>query len=243
MKRILKLALLAVAGVALIVPTTTTTADAASRVKVLSTSKVAKKAYHSQAGNVYTNRGLKHRKYQMKKYKYTTWYTYKRSVLKVNGKKRAYVYIKSGKKAGWIASASLKKGKAPKSPAAKRAARLFTTYRKYNQIARTAGDSQIRSRLNVTDLSYYQMGNAISFSYEVMYPDSMSVSEVNKDRQALLGFYNLFKGRFKGNTRRNLDIMAKDLKNLKLTSAKRENAVNQMGNLANTLGDLVEDLN
>lgn len=113
MKKFVKVSLLGLVGVAMVVPTMTTPADAAGKVKVLSTKKVAKQAYHGTKGNLYSSAKLTHRKYQLKKYQYTTWYSYKKSVIKQNGKKRTYYYVKAGKKAGWIYSKSLQAGKAP----------------------------------------------------------------------------------------------------------------------------------
>ncbi|RRK10308.1 hypothetical protein D1831_08295 [Lactiplantibacillus garii] len=236
MKRIVKVLVTAVAGLALIASATTTTAQAASKVKVLSTTKIAKRAVHATSGNVYSSAKLTHRKYQMKHYKNTTWYTYKQSVIKKKGKTRTYVYIKSGKKKGWIYNKSLKNGKA-----VNKKARLLTTYVKYNKIARTAGKA-IRYNLNVSEASYYGMGNNIYFQYNFPVPDEDKVSEYKADRKALLKFYDLFKNRFKGNTRKNLDRMATDLRKQTIKKATMDQTAAQMENLASTLGDLVENL-
>lgn len=84
----------------LIVPSLTTTADATSKkVKVISTTHVAKKAYHGKKGYIYSSAKLTHKKYNMKKYKHTTWYRFKKANIKKTGKKRASLtYINAGKK-------------------------------------------------------------------------------------------------------------------------------------------------
>lgn len=225
------------ASLALVVAGSTTNADAAGKVKVLSTKTVAKRAYHGKSGNIYSSAKLTHRKYQLKKYKYTTWYAYQQSIIKQSGKKRTYVYIKSGKKAGWIYKKSLKAGKAPVN----KQARLLTTYTKFNQIARKA-DSEIRTELAVDSVDYGIMGGSIRGAFQGLSGYGKTVNDINRDRTALLGFYNLFKNRFKGNTRYNLDIMANDIKKRTLTKNNLDDAVQQMYSMTEVLEDAIDTL-
>ncbi|WP_318766904.1 hypothetical protein [Lactiplantibacillus carotarum] len=234
MKKVFKLGLLVMASLALVVAGSTTNADAAGKVKVLSTKTVAKRAYHGKSGNIYSSAKLTHRKYQLKKYKYTTWYAYKQSVIKQSGKKRTYVYIKSGKKAGWIYKKSLKAGKAPVN----KQARLLTTYTKFNQIARKA-DKNIRTDLAVNTLDYETMGESILTAYQSIDTYNMSVNNLNRDRTALLEFNNLFKNRFNINTQHNLAVMANDLKKRTITNDNLENTLQQMDSMASVLDSAI----
>ena len=60
---------------------------------------MAKKAYHGKKGYIYSSAKLTHKKYNMKKYKHTTWYRFKKANIKKTGKKRASLtYINAGKK-------------------------------------------------------------------------------------------------------------------------------------------------
>lgn len=237
MKKVMTVLVTAVAGLAMVGTTGPMRAQASGKVRVLSTTKVAKRAVHATAGNVYGSAKLTHRKYQMKHYKQTTWYTYKQSVIKQHGKTRTYVYIKSGKKAGWIYNKSLKNGKA-----LNKKARLLTTYVKYNKIARTANKA-IRYDLNVTSANYWDMGNNMYWAFDSSSHAYDKLSMYSANRSALLKFYNLFKGRFKGNTRSNLDQMASDLRQQPISKATADQVQAEMEDLSSTLSDLVKNLN
>lgn len=113
MKKQISRGLIGLVTLSLVGLTTMPSANAASRVRVLSTKKVTKRAYHATNGQMYRDLKLHHKNHLMKNYKYTTWYTYKHATLKIGKKHQSYVYVKAGKLAGWVASKSLKKGKAP----------------------------------------------------------------------------------------------------------------------------------
>jgi len=127
MKKLFKASLIAALSFVLVAPSLTTPASAKSKVKIISTSKVAHKTYHGKKGNIYSSAKLTHRKYKMSKYRYTTWTATKKAVIKNHGKKATLAYIKSGNKAGWIYKSNLRAGKAPFN----KQKRLNNTYMAY----------------------------------------------------------------------------------------------------------------
>jgi len=114
MKKVyLALSVLAVATVGL--SATTTPAAAKTGVKILSTKKVKKAAYHATKGTIYKTNKLTKVAHHAKNYRYTTLYVTKQStVRKANHKQAVYSYVSTKKARGWIWRGYLKKGVAPK---------------------------------------------------------------------------------------------------------------------------------
>lgn len=212
MKKAIRIVTLIFLGVALITSSLSLMANAASRNRVLSTTKVAKKAYHSKSGNVYSTNKLTHRKYQMKNYKYTTWYSYKKSVIKIKGKKRSYIYIKAGKKAGWIYSKSLVSGKAKP----KKVSRLTADYLAFQKARKLASPT---TRIFLGDClfrEYYSMGNVLLSAYG----DVRSLNDARADKKSVMRMYLIFRKYFSTSTQLQLD---KAYKLLKATNSDRAN--------------------
>jgi len=85
--------------------------------RVISSKKLAKHAVHAAKGHIYSSTRLTKTTHYAKNYKHTTFYRTKQAkVVKANGKKSIYQYIKTsnGKVRGWIWHGYLKNGKAPK---------------------------------------------------------------------------------------------------------------------------------
>ncbi|WP_338208121.1 hypothetical protein [Lactiplantibacillus paraxiangfangensis] len=231
MKRFLKAGLMLVLGLALVAPSLTTTADASSKkVKVISTTQVAKKAYHGKKGYIYSSAKLTKKKYNMKKYKYTTWYRSKKAKIKKSGKKSSLTYITAGKKKGWIYSKYLIAGKAPINKKKIMKNDLIA----YNR-AMMSASSDFQNSAVVSDGDYDSMGHGLA--------DYLYFSEdAAKDKVAVLKVYKIFKGRFSKSQNKNLAAMAEDLSDFHITKANRELGASKLETFGNTLGRLIYDL-
>lgn len=231
MKRFLKAGLMLVLGLALVAPSLTTTADASSKkVKVISTTKVAKKAYHGKKGYIYSSAKLTKKKYNMKKYKYTTWYRSKKAKIKKSGKKSSLTYITAGKKKGWIYSKYLTAGKAPINK--KKIMKNDLTA--YNRAIMSAS-SELQGHAVNSNGDYETMGYGLTGYW---YHEENAA----KDKVAVLKVYKIFKGRFSKSQNKNLAAMAKDLSNFHITKANQELGASKLETFGNTLGSLIYDL-
>ena len=233
MKKIVKASALAALSLALVVPAETTSASAKSRVKVISTTNVAKRAYHGKKGNIYTSAKLSKRHYVMKHYKYTTWYMTKKAVIKNKGKKGTLAYIKAGNKSGWIYKKYLTAGKAPVN----KAKILENDSISFNR-AMLSASSQLQDEATGSYDGYKDMGSRLTYGY--VYGNE--VDEIKMDRTALLKVYKLFKGRFNKSQNADLAAMASQIKNLQVTEDNWQLARTKMATFGATLGNLIESL-
>lgn len=239
MKKLFKASLIAALSFVLVAPSLTTPANAKSKVKVISTSKVAHKTYHGKKGNIYSSAKLTHRKYKMSKYRYTTWTATKKAVIKNHGKKATLAYIKSGKKAGWIYKKYLTAGKAPFN----KQKRLNNTYTAYMKaLMQASADHQITPNGS----TYYDISRSISssFGYGAYDYDNISdaVRNATKDKNALVKVYAVFKNRFSGSQRSNLDAMNKQMDSMQVVAGNVDQVAANMATFAATLENAVADL-
>ncbi|MFC6290579.1 hypothetical protein [Levilactobacillus angrenensis] len=239
MKKLFKASLIAALSFVLVAPSLTTPASAKSKVKVISTSKVAHKTYHGKHGNIYSSAKLTHRKYKMSKYRYTTWTATKKAVIKNHGKKATLAYIKSGKKAGWIYKKYLTAGKAPFN----KQKRLYNTYSAYMKalMQASAGSQRTPNR----DDGYEGMADSISDNFGNVYydySDSDVQKDATKDKNALVKIYGVFKNRFSGSRRSDMDAMAKELDNMQVTMDNLDQFSSNEETFAQTLSTAVRDL-
>jgi len=235
MRKFVKAGLMLVLGLTLVAPGMTTPANAASKVKVVSTSKIAKKAYHGKKGYIYSSAKLTKKKHNMKNYKYTTWYGTKKATIKRAGKKRASLtYIKTGKKKGWIYSKYLTAGKAPINKNKK----LKDDIASFNRAA-MLGDSGFQYFVNFSAKNYEELGN--SLGYDGLGQYNGSTEELTMTRKALLGIYDIFKGRFSKIQNANLKAMANDLENFSISS-DNDLASEKLRSFAETLENLIQSL-
>ncbi|WP_125581438.1 hypothetical protein [Levilactobacillus cerevisiae] len=237
MNKMMKTGLLAALSLVLVVPSLTTPASAKSKVKVISTNNVASKVYHGSAGNIYSSAKLTHRKYKMSKYRYTTWTATKKAVIKKNGKKATLAYIKSGSKAGWIYKSNLRAGKAPFN----KQKRLNDTYTAYlKAVMQASSDSQD----SPSTPSYEDLADSINSNWERnSFKDRAGdVKAAIKDKDALMSVYGVFKNRFSGSQRANLDAMAKKLDSLEPMTDNLDEVSSSMGTFAQALSTAVSRL-
>jgi len=236
MNKLMKTGLLAALSIVLVAPSLTTPASAKSKVKVLSTSKVAPKTYHGSMGNIYSSAKLTHRKYKMSKYRYTTWTATKKAVIKNHGKKGTLAYIKSGSKSGWIYKKYLRSGKAPFN----KQKRLNDTYTAYlKALMPVNGDDKEAP----SERSYDALAGSIADSWgNNGYYGEDAVKVAAKDKDALINAYAVFKNRFSGSQRKNLDAMAKQLDNLEPITDNLDEVASTMGTFAQALSTAVGDL-
>lgn len=238
MKKLFKASIITALSFVLVAPSLTTPASAKSKVKVISTSKVAHKTYHGKRGNIYSSAKLTHRKYKMSKYRYTTWTATKKAVIKNHGKKATLAYIKSGKKAGWIYKKYLTAGKAPFN----KQKRLYNTYSAYMKALMQASAGQQDDKPNRDD-GYGSMAESISYNYgEAQYYGSDAQKDATKDKNALVKIYGVFKNRFSGSQRSDMDAMAKELDNMQVTADNLDQVDSNMKTFAQTLSTAVSDL-
>ncbi|CAJ1225259.1 hypothetical protein [Lactiplantibacillus xiangfangensis] len=232
MKRFLKAGLMLVLGLALVAPSLTTTADASSKkVKVISTTKVAKKAYHGKKGYIYSSAKLTKKKYNMKKYKYTTWYRSKKAKIKKSGKKSSLTYIKAGKKKGWIYSKYLTAGKAPIN----KKKILKNDLTAYNRAMMSASPELQSNLQELSPNDYYAMGLLLNDYY-------YEKEDAAQDKGAILKTYKIFKGRFSKSQNKNLAAMAKDVSGFHFTKSNQEMSARKLATFGTALGKLIEDL-
>ncbi|MFC6275262.1 hypothetical protein ACFQET_07010 [Levilactobacillus tangyuanensis] len=239
MNKTIKGAALVAMSFALVLPGMVTPASAkSSKVKVVSTKGVAKKAYHGSKGNLYSSAKLTHRKYQMKKYKYTTWTASKQATIKRNGKKATLTYIKSGKKAGWIYKKYLTAGKAPYN----KPARLKKTYLAYNSIIEK-GTSIIQNYGFANDRSYDAISNGLRWGFDVSFHGD-GAKAANIDKEVLVKAYKLFRGRMNKSERSSFDSMAKDITNYHVTDDidSLDGIEAKLETFSSSLSDFVADL-
>ncbi|MFD1456148.1 hypothetical protein ACFQ44_10770 [Levilactobacillus lanxiensis] len=236
MNKLMKTGLLAALSIVLVAPSLTTPASAKSKVKVLSTSKVAHKTYHGSMGNIYSSAKLTHRKYKMSKYRYTTWTATKKAVIKNHGKKGTLAYIKSGSKSGWIYKKYLRSGKAPFN----KQKRLNDTYTAYLKALMPVNRTD---KYTPTERSYDALASSIENSWgDNGYNGEDEVKVAAKDKDALINAYAVFKNRFSGSQRKNLDAMAKQLDNLEPITDNLDEVGSTMGTFAQALSTAVGDL-
>lgn len=237
MKKLFKASLIAALSFVLVAPSLTTPASAKSKVKVISTSKVAHKTYHGKKGNIYSSAKLTHRKYKMSKYRYTTWTATKKAVIKNHGKKATLAYIKSGKKAGWIYKKYLTAGKAPFNKQ-KRLNNTYTAYMKALMPVNGGDKAEPYTR------SYGDMATSIEDTWaDGYYGENGNAKVVAKDRDALINVYNVFKNRFSGSQRASLDAMANSLDKLEPVTDNTDETASSMETFAEALSTAVNDLN
>jgi len=237
MNKLMKTGLLAALSIVLVAPSLTTPASAKSKVKVLSTSKVAHKTYHGSMGNIYSSAKLTHRKYKMSKYRYTTWTATKKAVIKNHGKKGTLAYIKSGSKSGWIYKKYLRSGKAPFN----KQKRLNDTYTAYlAALMHASSDSQAKPYSR----SYEDLAGSIKDNWESNSFKSRAddVKAATKDKDSLMDVYGVFKSRFSGSQRKNLDAMAKQLDNLEPITDNLDEVSSTMETFSQALSTAVGDL-
>ncbi|TGD19541.1 hypothetical protein [Levilactobacillus suantsaiihabitans] len=237
MKKFFKASIITALSFVLVAPSLTTPASAKSKVKVISTSKVAHKTYHGKHGNIYSSAKLTHRKYKMSKYRYTTWTATKKAVIKNHGKKATLAYIKSGKKAGWIYKKYLTAGKAPFN----KQKRLYSTYSAYMKALMQASADQQYYKPNRDD-GYEGMADSISSNYGEAWYGSDAQKDAMKDKNALVKIYGVFKNRFSGSQRSDMDAMAKELDNMQVTADNLDQVDSNMKTFAQTLSTAVGDL-
>lgn len=233
MKKFVKASVLATLSLALVIPAATTPASAKRRVKVISTTSVAKQAYHGKKGNIYTSAKLSKRHYVMKHYKYTTWYVTKQAVIKNNGKKGTLAYIKSGKKSGWIYKKYLTVGKAPVNKA-KMIANDSVSFSR----AMMSASSWLQDYSTGTYDNYKDLGDRLTYGD----PYDYGAEGTKMDRTALLKVYNLFKGRFSKSQNADLAAMANKLEALQITGDNEDLARTSVINFGSTLGSLIQTL-
>jgi len=187
-------------------------------------------------GNIYSSAKLTHRKYKMSKYRYTTWTATKKAVIKNHGKKGTLAYIKSGSKSGWIYKKYLRSGKAPFN----KQKRLNDTYTAYlAALMHASSDSQAKPYSR----SYDDIAGSIQSNWgENYYNGDDRVKNAKKDKDALMNVYGVFKGRFSGAQRKNLDAMAKQLDNLEPITDNLDEVASTMGTFAQALSTAVGDL-
>jgi len=224
MKMLMKTGSLLLMGLALTGGSLLPTANAKTKkAKVLSTTKIAKAAYHGKHGNVYSSAKLTKVRYRMAKYKHTTWYGTKHALVKKNGKKVSLTYIKAGSKKGWIYSkylnvgrVSVKKDKA-KTPLRKgktgsRAKRFANDLSTIKRIA-ISGSSMLQDQINGVSTDpgngYSSLAENIRGFANEYYLDDYDVAK--NDKSALLSIYDLLKKRLPGTStqKANLESMAK----------------------------------
>jgi len=235
MKKFVKISLMLALGLALIIPGMTTPADAASKVKVLSTTKIAKQAYHGKKGYIYSSAKLTRKTHKMKNYRYTTWYGTKKAIIKKTGKKRASLtYIKAGKKKGWIYSKYLTAGKAPIN----KNKNLKDDIAKFNRAA-MLGSSGFQYFVNFSAKNYNDLGGSLGYGGQGQYGGS--TKDMTMTRKALLGIYDTFKGRFSKIQNTNLDAMANNLANFSISSDD-DLASEKLNSFAETLKNLIQSL-
>lgn len=231
----MKAGLVSVAGLVLVLPLFTSTAEASSKVKVLSTAKVAKQAYHGKKGNIYSSAKLTKRRYRMNHYKYTTWYAYKKATIKNNGKKAKLTYIKSGKKSGWIYSKYLTAGNAPIN----KQKRLEDIYVAYNKTVMSASQS-VQEGATMADDDYSSIGDSIAYAWSY---GNQDVSAVKQDKATLLKVYALFEGRFTKSQNASFSAMANKLKNQAVNENTLDLVRTDMATFSSVLGTQVQELN
>ncbi|WP_143461296.1 hypothetical protein [Levilactobacillus enshiensis] len=234
MKKFVKASVLATLSLGLVVPAATTSASAKSRVKVISTTSVAKQAYHGKKGNIYTSAKLNKRHYVMKNYKYTTWYVTKQAVIKNNGKKGTLAYVKAGNKAGWIYKKYLTAGKAPVN----KAKILANDSVSFNRAMMSASE-QIQDSTSENYDSYKDMGSQLTYAF---FEYDGDVAEINLDRTAMLKVYNLFEGRFSKSQNADLAAMASQIENLQVTGDNQDLSATKVTTFGTTLGGLIQTL-
>ncbi|MFD1419465.1 hypothetical protein [Lactiplantibacillus songbeiensis] len=238
MKKFVKAGLMLVLGLTLVAPGMTTPANAASKVKVVSTTGIAKTAYHGKKGYIYSSAKLTKKKHNMRNYKYTTWYGTKKATIKKTGKKQASLtYIKAGKKHGWIYSKYLTAGKAPVNTAKIRQNEVL----KYNKYLTGAGDDIQSSGVLSVNAGYGDIGSDISYKWDFG-PLSFDVGQTIKNRKVLLEVYDLFKSHFTTTQKANLNAMVDDLSNTSINDDTVDLVNSKMTNIADVMAGLMENL-
>ncbi|MFC6181967.1 hypothetical protein [Lactiplantibacillus daowaiensis] len=240
MKKIFKASMMAVLGLALVTTSVATPADAASKkATVVSTTALAKTAYHGKKGYIYSSAKLTKKKYNMKNYKYTTWYGTKKATIKKSGKKASLTYITSGKKHGWIYSKYLTAGTAPIN----KQKRLENTIVAYNRAVMLGSSStKYYATADLSD-SYEDLGDCVIRGWEGDWAIGDTVSETSTAKTALLAAYNVFKGRFSSSQNANLAAMAKSIENTQVTANNIDDVQTALTSFSNTLGGVVKTLN
>lgn len=242
MKKWFKAGLMMALGLALVIPSATTSANAASKkVTIVSTKTIAQTAYHGKKGYIYSSAKLTKKSHHMTNYKYTTWYGTKKATIKKSGKKSSLTYITSGKKHGWIYSKYLTVGKAPINKAKLRQNDIVA----YNRAVMFASSGvQEVAKASLTS-TYKSVGDNLSYAWGgdwYSYSSSVEISTTKMDQASLLKVYNIFKGRFTTSQNANLATMAADLDKQQVTTDSIDLIRSKMGNLAGTLGDLLSNL-
>lgn len=236
MQKFVKAGLVAITGLTMTVAGAPVTANAA-KTKVLSTHKIAKKAVHGRNGNIYSGVKLSKVSHKLKNYKYTTFYATKKAVVKKHGKKAHVTYIKSGSKKGWVYSKYLVNGKAPFNKA-KQMKKEISTANRYVMKGSSGFQDQVRGADN-----YHDLGNNIdNLQYDMSSELGRSAKDAQRDRTALLGIYDTFKGHFKGVEGDNLAKMAKQYENMTILEDDDDQVISTAETFCASLGDAIYDI-
>lgn len=222
-------------GLALTVAGAPTTANAASKTKVISVTKVARQAYHGKKGNVYKTAKLSKVAYRLNKTKSTTWYVTKQAVVKKHGKKVQVKYVqnKAKTKKGWVYSSNLKAGKA----------------NNFNNDSTAVGRYVSTGSVNLQDVyystsTYSNMGSAIGSTWDyVSYGAPDKLKDVVKDQKALVNLYrSTFKNRFSKTQNTLLNATANELAAVKATEGNKALIISKMATFSDMLGIQVSQL-
>jgi len=91
--------------------------------------------------------------------------------------------------------------------------------------------------------SYGAIADSIQSNWgENYYNGDDRVKNAKKDKDALMSVYDVFKSRFSGSQRKNLDAMAKQLDNLEPITDNLDEVGSTMGTFAQALSTAVGDL-
>lgn len=222
-------------SLALMVAGAPTTANAASKTKVISVTKVARQAYHGKKGNVYKTAKLSKVAYRLNKTKSTTWYVTKRAVVKKHGKKVQVKYVqnKAKTKKGWVYSSNLKAGKANNFNNDSTAVGRYVS----------TGSVTLQNAYDSSS-TYNNMGLDIGYTWEYSgYGAPDKLKDIVKDQKALVKLYrSTFKNRFSKTQNKLLNATANELAAVKATEGNKDLIVSKMGTFSNMLGTQVSQL-
>ncbi|MCI1598793.1 MAG: hypothetical protein LKH90_05050, partial [Levilactobacillus sp.] len=93
--------------------------------------------------------------------------------------------------------------------------------------------------------SYYDMSDSINGTWEVIdynYWRDTPLTDAAKDRKSLVKAYDVFKGRFSGALRSNLDAMDKQVNDMQISSDNLDQVSANINTFAQALADAVRDL-
>ncbi|KRK94133.1 hypothetical protein FD25_GL000953 [Levilactobacillus acidifarinae DSM 19394] len=223
-------------GLALTVAGAPNTANAASKTKVISVTKVARQAYHGKKGNVYKTAKLSKVAYRLNKTKSTTWYVTKQAVVKKHGKKVQVKYVqnKAKTKKGWVYSSNLKAGKANNFNNDSTAVGRYVS----------TGSVTLQRAYNSANGTYGNLGFSIGSAWNYDgYANPDKLKDVIKDQKALVNLYrSTFKNRFSKTQNTLLSATANELAAVKATEGNKDLIISKMETFSDMLGTQVSQL-